>query len=90
MFYFNMQPRLKWNKNVLDAKTFLFRFRRDVWNEINFNMEPRLNLNAYLHEMHRPHYIIVIDAIFLSVYYLMMRKKAANETFIHSTLTEYS
>jgi len=24
MFYINMEPRLKWNKNVLAAKTFFF------------------------------------------------------------------
>jgi len=53
-------------------------------------MDPRLNSNAYLHEMHRPHYVMVVDAILLNVSYLMMRKKAANETFIHSTLREYS
>ena len=29
VFYFNTEPRLKWNKNVLAAKTFLFHFRRD-------------------------------------------------------------
>jgi len=29
VFYFNMiKPRLKWNKNVLAAKPFLFHFRR--------------------------------------------------------------
>jgi len=27
MFYFNMEPRLNWNKNVLAAKTILFHFR---------------------------------------------------------------
>jgi len=28
-----MEPRLKWNKIVLAAKTILFHFRRDVWSE---------------------------------------------------------
>jgi len=35
MFYFNMKPRLKWNKNVLAAKRILFHFTRDVWKELN-------------------------------------------------------
>jgi len=26
VFYFNIEPRMKWNKNVLAAKTFLFHF----------------------------------------------------------------
>ena len=34
VFYFNMEPRLKWNKIVLAAKIILFHFRPDVWNEI--------------------------------------------------------
>jgi len=34
MFYFDMEPRLRWNKNVLAAKTILFRFRHNDWNEI--------------------------------------------------------
>ena len=33
IIYFNMEPRLKWNKNVLTAKMILFHFRRDAWNE---------------------------------------------------------
>ena len=33
-FYFNMERRPKWNKNVLAAKYLLLHFRRDVWNEI--------------------------------------------------------
>jgi len=28
VFYFNMEPRLKWNKIVLAAKIVLFHFRR--------------------------------------------------------------
>jgi len=33
VFYFNKEPRLKWNKIVLTAKIILFQFtvRRDVW-----------------------------------------------------------
>jgi len=27
MFHFNMEPRLKWNKNVLTAKAILFHFK---------------------------------------------------------------
>ena len=28
MFYFNMEPRLNWNKIILAAKIILFPFRR--------------------------------------------------------------
>jgi len=28
MFYFNMEPRMKWNKIVLAAKTFFFHLGR--------------------------------------------------------------
>jgi len=28
LFYFNIEPRLKWNKTVLAAKIILFHFRR--------------------------------------------------------------
>jgi len=39
MFYFNMEPRLKWNKIVLAAKTFLFYFRRGLLKHfISFQM----------------------------------------------------
>jgi len=34
VFYFNMEPRVKWNKIILADKTILFHFRRHVWNEI--------------------------------------------------------
>ena len=34
MFYFNMEPRLIWNKIILAAEIILFHFRRHVWNEI--------------------------------------------------------
>jgi len=43
---FNMEPRLEWNKNVLAAKTILFHFRRDVWNEIMFATPVRMQQNV--------------------------------------------
>jgi len=36
VFYFNIEPRLKWNKNVSNAaKTISFHFRRHDLNKIN-------------------------------------------------------
>jgi len=34
VFYFNMEPRLKWNKIILAAKIILFHCRCHVWNAI--------------------------------------------------------
>jgi len=39
VFYFNMEPRLKWNKIVLAAKTILFRFRRGFMLKWNYSTE---------------------------------------------------
>jgi len=31
VFYFNMEPRLKWNKIILAANIIVFHFRRHLW-----------------------------------------------------------
>ena len=35
MFYFNMEPRLKWSKNVLAPRTFSVHFRRGFISKYN-------------------------------------------------------
>jgi len=37
VFYFNTEPRLKWNKNVLASKTW---FRDEIYIFLNFILEP--------------------------------------------------